>query len=84
LKLVTRHEPESPEAHEAYLKGRYFWNRRTEESTRKAIEYFQQAINLDPAYAMGYSGLADCYLSFYDYQFRAADDAVPKARAARY
>jgi len=82
LKLVTKHEPESPEAHEAYLKGRYFWNRRTEESTRKAIEYFQQAINLDPAYAMGYSGLADCYLSFYYYQFRAADDAVPKARAA--
>ena len=82
LKLVTRHEPESSEAHEAYLKGRYFWNRRTEESTRKAIEYFQQAINLDPAYAMGYSGLADCYLSFYDYQFTAADDAVPRARAA--
>jgi TolB-like protein/DNA-binding winged helix-turn-helix (wHTH) protein/tetratricopeptide (TPR) repeat protein len=82
LKLVTRHEPESPEAHEAYLKGRYFWNRRTEEDTRKAIESFQQAIKLDPAYAMAYSGLADCYLSLYDYQFSAPEEVVPKARIA--
>ena len=82
LKLVTRHEPESPQAHEAYLKGRYFWNRRTEEDTRKALETFQQAIKLDPVYAMAYSGLADCYLSLYDYQFSAPDEVVPKAKTA--
>lgn len=53
--------PINPEAYEAYLKGRYHWNRRTAEGFAKAVQYFQQAIAKDPAYAAAYSGLADCF-----------------------
>ena len=52
--------PVDPEAYEAYLKGRYQWNRRSAEGLAKAIEYFRQAIANDPTYAAAYSGLADC------------------------
>jgi TolB-like protein len=72
----------NPEAHEAYLKGRYFWNKRTEEGLKKGIEYFEQAINLDHDYALAYSGLADCYISLYDYQILPPEDSVPQAKAA--
>jgi TolB-like protein/DNA-binding winged helix-turn-helix (wHTH) protein/tetratricopeptide (TPR) repeat protein len=51
-----------PEAHEAYLKGRFLEEQRTEHSVRKAIEYFQRAISLQADYASAYSGLADCYM----------------------
>ena len=44
-----------------YLKGRYYWNRRTEQTLKRAVEYFQQAIDKDPGYARAYAGLADCY-----------------------
>ena len=50
-----------PEAHEAYLKGRYYWNQFTEADVRKSLGFFQQAIEKDPNYALGYSGLADYY-----------------------
>jgi len=50
-----------PEAYEAYLKGRFFWNKRNKEAINKSIEYFNEAIRLDPAYAAAYSGLADAY-----------------------
>jgi len=49
----------SPEAYEAYLKGRYYWNKRTGDSMQKAEQYFQQAIDKDPSYAATYSGLVD-------------------------
>jgi TolB-like protein/Tfp pilus assembly protein PilF len=52
---------ENPEAHQLYLKGRYFWNRRTEENIVTARGYFQQAIERDPSYALAYAGLSDCY-----------------------
>jgi len=51
----------NPEAHEAYLKGRYFWNRRTESDYLTAIKYFEEAIGHDPGYAPAYAGLADSY-----------------------
>lgn len=51
--------PTTPEAYEAYLRGRYLWNRRTPDDFRKSIAYFQQAIRLDPGYALAYAGLAD-------------------------
>jgi len=51
----------NPEAYELYLKGHYLWNKRTEEGVRKGIEYFRQAIEKDPSYALAYAGLADCY-----------------------
>ena len=81
-KLVTKRGTESPEAHEAYLKGRYFWNKRTGEGFNKAIEYFKQAIQIEPNYALAYAGIADCYVSLYDYDLIPADSAIPNAKAA--
>jgi serine/threonine-protein kinase len=51
----------NPEAYQLYLKGRYYWNKRNEESLKKGIDYFQQALSKDPNYALAYSGLADSY-----------------------
>lgn len=56
-----------PEAYEAYLKGRYYWNKRTEKDIQRAIEYFQQAVVIDPDYARTYAGLADAYHVFWVY-----------------
>ncbi len=78
--------PIDPEAHQAYLQGRYYWNKRTEEDIRKAIGYFQQAINKDPNYALAYAGLADSYLVLSLYSsapwqetYRQAQTAATKA-----
>ena len=60
-RLKQRHT-ENQAAYQLYLKGRYFWNKRTPEGFEKAIAYFEQAINLDPRYAQAYAGLADCYM----------------------
>jgi DNA-binding winged helix-turn-helix (wHTH) protein/TolB-like protein/tetratricopeptide (TPR) repeat protein len=58
---LGKRETENAEAYQAYLKGRYFWNKRTAVDFRKAAEYFQQAIAIDPNYAQAYVGLTDCY-----------------------
>src|SRR6266545_264241 len=58
---LAKHDTESREAYQLYLNGRYFWNKRTEEATRKSIDYFEHAVALDPHYAHAYSGLADAY-----------------------
>ena len=58
---LVRHYTENADAYQAYIKGRYFWNKRTDEGLKKAIEYFKQAIEIDPSYALAYSGMADCY-----------------------
>jgi serine/threonine-protein kinase len=58
---LTKHYTENAEAYQLYLKGRYYWNRRTPESLNKSIEYFQQATDKDPNYALAYAGLADSY-----------------------
>jgi TolB-like protein/DNA-binding winged helix-turn-helix (wHTH) protein len=70
-----------PEAYEAYLKGRYFWNRRTAEGLTAAREYFERAIALDPRDAQSYSGLADTFALLGDWQFAVmpACVALPKA-----
>jgi TolB-like protein/Tfp pilus assembly protein PilF len=57
---MARKPTVDPEAYEFYMKGRHFWNRRTEAGIRKAMELFQQAIAKDPSYALAYAGLADC------------------------
>jgi TolB-like protein/DNA-binding winged helix-turn-helix (wHTH) protein/Flp pilus assembly protein TadD len=74
----------NPEAYEAYLKGRYFWNKRTGEGLKKAIDYFQHAIGTDPEYAAAYSGLADSYalLGDWEYGILSPQDAFPRAKAA--
>src|SRR6185369_6617744 len=51
----------SPQANEYYWKGRFFWNKRTQEGLKKGIEYFSMAIAKDPGFALAYTGLADCY-----------------------
>ncbi|MFZ3374507.1 MAG: tetratricopeptide repeat protein [Chthoniobacterales bacterium] len=60
--VLASKSTENPQAHELYLKGRYFWNRRTGENLKRAADYFQQAIGKDPNYALAYSGLADCHV----------------------
>jgi TolB-like protein/DNA-binding winged helix-turn-helix (wHTH) protein/Tfp pilus assembly protein PilF len=74
----------NPDAYEAYLKGRYFWNKRTGDGLKKAIEYFRNSIETDPTYAEAYSGLADSYASAGDWKYGvlSPQDAFPKARAA--
>jgi tetratricopeptide (TPR) repeat protein len=59
---LSRSGTESADAYQAYLKGRYFWNKRTKEGCEKAIEHFNRAIEIDPAYAQAYAGLADALL----------------------
>jgi DNA-binding winged helix-turn-helix (wHTH) protein/tetratricopeptide (TPR) repeat protein len=58
--VLTRRQTTSPEAYQAYLKGRYFWNKRTAGGFLRAIELFEQAIGIDPRYALAYAGIADC------------------------
>jgi TolB-like protein/DNA-binding winged helix-turn-helix (wHTH) protein/Tfp pilus assembly protein PilF len=74
----------NPEAYDAYLKGRYFWNKRTGQGFKRAIDYFDQAIAKDPEYAQAYSGLADSYalLGDWEYGVLAPKQAFPKAKAA--
>lgn len=72
----------NPEAYEDYLKGRYHWNTRTDEGIKKAIGYFEEAIKKDSNYAAAYSGLADTYLTLYDYELMSFDESTSKAKAA--
>lgn len=73
-----------PDAYENYLKGRYFWNKRTPDGLRKAIQYFTQTITQDPNYAPAYSGLADSYALAGDWEYgvMTTKEALPKAIAA--
>lgn len=72
----------SPEVHELYLKGRYFWNKRDEPSLNKAVEYFRQAIAKDPDYAEAYAGLADSYILLFGYAPAPPPLALQNAKAA--
>jgi TolB-like protein/DNA-binding winged helix-turn-helix (wHTH) protein/Tfp pilus assembly protein PilF len=74
----------NPNAYESYLKGRYFWNKRTADGLKAALAYFQQAIEEDPQYAQAYSGLADTYALLGDWQYAVMTpkEAFPKAKAA--
>jgi len=74
----------SPEAYENYLKGLYYWNKRSDENLAKAIGYFEHAARLDPQYALAYAGLSDCYaiISAEIFGTMPAPEAAPKAKAA--
>ena len=72
----------NPEAYELYLKGRFFWNKRTGPDLRKAIEYFDQAISKDPNYAVAFTGLADAYLLLPIFGVASPQDSIPQAKAA--
>ena len=68
------------EAYDAYLRGRYFWNKRTSDGIKHAIEHFQQSIERDPDFALGYVGLADSYIALTFYNFAAPHETMPKAK----
>jgi len=78
---TSRGGTNDPEAYQAYLKGRYYWEKRTRESLEKAKEYFKQAIDKDPAYALAYVGLADTQFVISDYAPVDINETTPKIRA---
>ena len=80
---AIRNQPtENSEAHQLYLKGRYFWNKRTSDGLKTSIDYFNQAIDKDPAYGPAYAGLADAYAVLPNYSRTPGKEAYPKAEAA--
>ena len=81
-KQLTKRHTENAEAYRIYLKGRHHWNQWTEQGFYKAIEYFQQAVNTDPGYALAYAGLADCYVLLGWNSYLPPKQAFPRAKAA--
>jgi TolB-like protein/DNA-binding winged helix-turn-helix (wHTH) protein/tetratricopeptide (TPR) repeat protein len=81
-KRLTKSYTANPEAYQDYLKGRYWWNKSTEEGVNKGIGYFQQAIAKDPTYALAYSGLSDCYSSLAEFGVVPAKEGYLKAKDA--
>jgi serine/threonine protein kinase/Tfp pilus assembly protein PilF len=79
--IMKRHT-EDVEAHNFYLQGRYFWNKRTKGGLKKAIEYFKLAAEKDPDYALAYAGLADVYNVLPGYWILSREEAYPKAKEA--
>ena len=79
-KVPAKHYTESNEAYQLYLKGRFYWDKRTAEALKKSIEYFNQAIEKDPRFALAYAGLADCYVV--PANRIPPREAMPKAKAA--
>ena len=79
---LAKRDTTNPEAYQHFLRGRHYWNKRNTEGLRKAITEFQRAIDLDPIYALGYVGLADCYVVAETVASSPAAENLPKARAA--
>ena len=80
--VIAARPTENTEAHQLYLKGRFFWNKRTGNDLKKSLEYFQQAIAIDPNYALAYAGVADAYVFLPGYTAGVPRDCYPKAMAA--
>jgi serine/threonine-protein kinase len=70
------------EAYQLYLKGRFYWNKRTEDDLKKSIDFFQQAVALDPNYALAYAGLADAYQTLPSYSDLPPEETYLKSKAA--
>ena len=79
---LTKRYTENSEAYRLYLKGRYHWNKRSPGGLQKAVEYFQLALDKDPAYSLVYAGLADTYAHLSFFNVLAPREAMPKAKAA--
>ena len=79
---LSRNIPVDPVAHEAYLAGRFYWNKRTPQGLQKSIDYFEQAVARDPKYAIAYAALADSYRLLPELTTVPASEAFPKARTA--
>jgi serine/threonine protein kinase/Tol biopolymer transport system component/tetratricopeptide (TPR) repeat protein len=82
LELLHKRETEDANAYQAYLKGRYYWNKFSDEGFERALEHFKEAIRLDPDYAQAYVGIADYYNWVAIYGLRAPKDCFPQAKAA--
>src|SRR5262249_57573772 len=80
--LLRKRYTVNPDAFQSYLKGRYYWNKRTKDGIRKGIEHFDHAIEQDPLYALAYAGLADCYSLLSMYGVLDPREAFTRARAA--
>ena len=81
-KRLTKRHTENDEAYRLYLKGRHYWNKWTEEGFYKAIDYFQQAVEIDPGYALAYTGLADSYVLLGWNSYLPPKTVFPKGKAA--
>lgn len=81
-KGLAKHYTESNDAYQLYMKGRFYWSKRTGESLKKAINEFQQSVDKDPSYALAYAGLADCYALLEEYAGTPSSETLPKARDA--
>ena len=79
---IAKQRSVDPAAYDAYLKGRYFWSRRSRESIEKGVDYFLKAIDIDPEYAAAHAGLADAYLTQLDFNHRPPPEAVALADRA--
>jgi serine/threonine protein kinase/tetratricopeptide (TPR) repeat protein len=81
-KKLTKHSTENSEAYQLYLKGKFHWNKRKADDLQKAVEYFNQAIEKDPSYALAYAGLASTYAILPEYSNRSVKDFIPKSETA--
>ena len=81
-KKLAKHSTENTEAYQLYLKGRFHWNKRTADHLRQAVDYFNQAIEKDPGYALAYAGLASTYAILPEYSGLPAKDYIPRTDAA--
>ncbi len=81
-KRLTKRYTNNAEAYQLYLKGRYFWNKRTEDGFSRGIAQFKQAVEKDSNYALAYAGLADSYIGLTFYNFAAPSETMPKAKEA--
>ena len=81
-RLANKHYTESNEAYQSYLKGRYYWNKRTRDGYNKAIDHFKAAIDKDPSFALAYAGLADCYNILSSYGLSRPSESFPLGKAA--
>jgi DNA-binding winged helix-turn-helix (wHTH) protein/Flp pilus assembly protein TadD len=80
--LLTRRDTSDSEAYQLYLRGRFFWNKRSRDGFGRGVAYFRQAVEKDPAYALAYSGLADSYIGMTYYHYSSPQAAMPLARTA--
>ncbi len=82
-KRLTKRSTENPGAYQLYLKGRYYWNKRTPEAVRKGLQFFEQALEKDPSYALAYAGVADSYaVGNGSYLGLTSQEARPRAKGA--
>jgi TolB-like protein len=82
--LIAKEQTKNPEAYNLYLQGRFFWHKRTEETLKKSVEYFEKSVAEDPEYASAYAGLADSYYIITLYGWMPRAEGVSKAKGFAY